>query len=156
MGRFINADVFASTGQGLLGNNLFAYCVNNPCNNIDPNGQFPLTGSVVLLASALIVAIPTIPLLLTPPPAFQKVIINGLDQIFTGIMDAITQTVELLLAKTKGKERVRDSGLAQETDEEIRRKAHDKSLPKSEQRRYQTEEKARGIRNHRKRMEVYK
>ena len=30
LGRFINADSYASTGQGLLGNNMFAYCRNNP------------------------------------------------------------------------------------------------------------------------------
>jgi len=30
MGRFISADVFTSTGQGLLGNNTFAYSLNNP------------------------------------------------------------------------------------------------------------------------------
>lgn len=30
MGRFINADAFTSTGQGVLGNNMFAYCVDNP------------------------------------------------------------------------------------------------------------------------------
>jgi len=30
VGRFINSDVFVSTGQGLLGNNMFAYCGNNP------------------------------------------------------------------------------------------------------------------------------
>ena len=29
-GRFINADGYVSTGQGLLGNNMFAYCLNNP------------------------------------------------------------------------------------------------------------------------------
>ena len=29
MGRFINADAFASTGQGLLGHNMFIYCNNN-------------------------------------------------------------------------------------------------------------------------------
>lgn len=29
-GRFINADAFASTGQGLLGYNMFTYCLNNP------------------------------------------------------------------------------------------------------------------------------
>ena len=40
IGRFINADVFTSTGQGLLGNNMFAYCGNNPVNCIDPTGQF--------------------------------------------------------------------------------------------------------------------
>ena len=31
-GRFINADEFVSTGQGILGNNMFAYCGNNPVN----------------------------------------------------------------------------------------------------------------------------
>ena len=30
MGRFINADSYASTGQGVLGNNMFAYCLNTP------------------------------------------------------------------------------------------------------------------------------
>ena len=28
--RFLNADAFISTGQGELGNNMFAYCLNNP------------------------------------------------------------------------------------------------------------------------------
>ena len=39
-GRFINADAFASTGQGLLGHNMFAYCQNNPSNHIDIEGYF--------------------------------------------------------------------------------------------------------------------
>lgn len=39
MGRFINADAFASTGQGLLGNNMFAYCNNNPICRIDATGS---------------------------------------------------------------------------------------------------------------------
>ena len=30
VGRFINADALVSTGQGILGNNMFAYCGNNP------------------------------------------------------------------------------------------------------------------------------
>ena len=38
MGRFINADSYASTGQGVLGNNMFAYCLNNPTNSSDPCG----------------------------------------------------------------------------------------------------------------------
>ena len=38
MGRFINADNYPSTGQGLLGNNMFAYCNNNPVNGCDPCG----------------------------------------------------------------------------------------------------------------------
>lgn len=37
-GRFLNADVLVSTGQGLLGNNMFAYCNNNPVIHIDETG----------------------------------------------------------------------------------------------------------------------
>ena len=40
VGRFINADAFTSTGQGLLGNNMFAYCLNNPVCNKDTAGLF--------------------------------------------------------------------------------------------------------------------
>ena len=40
IGRFINADTFASTGQGVLGNNMFAYCGNNPVIRRDVSGEF--------------------------------------------------------------------------------------------------------------------
>ena len=30
IGRFINADIHVATRQGLIGNNVFAYCGNNP------------------------------------------------------------------------------------------------------------------------------
>lgn len=43
MGRFINADEFSCTGQGLLGNNMFAYCLNNPTNCSDSSGKFALS-----------------------------------------------------------------------------------------------------------------
>jgi len=39
MGRFINGDVLVSTGQGILGNNMFAYCGNNPINYSDNAGM---------------------------------------------------------------------------------------------------------------------
>lgn len=38
-GRFINADGFVSTGQGISGNNMFAYCGNDPVNRYDPDGD---------------------------------------------------------------------------------------------------------------------
>ena len=39
IGRFLNADSFASTGQGILGNNMFAYCLNNPVLYSDSAGS---------------------------------------------------------------------------------------------------------------------
>ena len=36
--RFISADGYVSTGQGILGNNMFAYCGNNPVNCVDYTG----------------------------------------------------------------------------------------------------------------------
>ena len=44
VGRFINADSYVSTGQGLSGYNMFAYCLNNPVVRIDVAG----TESVVV------------------------------------------------------------------------------------------------------------
>ena len=37
--RFISADVYASTGQGFVGTNMFAYCNNKPIINSDPSGH---------------------------------------------------------------------------------------------------------------------
>ena len=37
-GRFLNADALVSTGQGVLGNNMFAYCGNNPVIRRDASG----------------------------------------------------------------------------------------------------------------------
>ena len=39
LGRFINVDSYVSTGQGILGNNMFAYCGNNPVRNADKTGH---------------------------------------------------------------------------------------------------------------------
>ena len=40
LGRFINADAFTSTGQGLLGNDMFSYCLNNPVSYSDSGGTY--------------------------------------------------------------------------------------------------------------------
>ncbi len=39
--RFVSADVMLSTGQGVLGHNSFAYCLNNPVNMSDEPGTWP-------------------------------------------------------------------------------------------------------------------
>ena len=40
MGRFINADNYPTTGQGFTGNNMFAYCGNNPVSREDDGGTW--------------------------------------------------------------------------------------------------------------------
>ena len=62
MGRFINADSLASTGQGLLGCNMFAYCGNNPVSRGDAGGHaWETVLDVISLASSVldVVANPT-------------------------------------------------------------------------------------------------
>ena len=57
MGRFLNADALVSTGQGVLGNNMFAYCCNNPVKYIDPNGQEPITFTVTITAAGVVTVV---------------------------------------------------------------------------------------------------
>ena len=40
LGRFLNADIHADTGTGVVGTNMFAHCNNNPVMMIDPNGTW--------------------------------------------------------------------------------------------------------------------
>ena len=56
IGRFINADALVSTGQGLLGNNMFVYCNNNPISHKDATGNFPwlIVGLAVLFVGGVI------------------------------------------------------------------------------------------------------
>ena len=49
--RFLNADSYASTGQGFLGYNMFVYCGNNPVNGKDLNGNRPLNVNTMMTDS---------------------------------------------------------------------------------------------------------
>ena len=57
IGRFINADAYAATGQGFVGNNMFVYCLNNPVNYSDQLGELAaaegVIGGVLTLLPAL-------------------------------------------------------------------------------------------------------
>ena len=59
IGRFISPDSYASTGTGLLGCNMYAYCENNPVMYVDPTGESPwlIIAGIVLGAAAVTTAI---------------------------------------------------------------------------------------------------
>ena len=47
--RFINADGYASTGQGFTGYNMFAYCLNNPIGLKDSGGSRAVESNTVVV-----------------------------------------------------------------------------------------------------------
>ena len=59
-GRFINADGYLSTGTSIIGNNMYAYCDNNPINNVDEDGIMAIglglfiTGAILGITGQLI------------------------------------------------------------------------------------------------------
>ena len=46
--RFISADVYMSTGQGVLGGNMWAYCLNNPLIYEDSQGKIGILGTLLI------------------------------------------------------------------------------------------------------------
>ncbi len=46
---FVNADGYASTGHGIVGHNMYAYCNNNPVNCSDPTGNRAMGPSFMLV-----------------------------------------------------------------------------------------------------------
>jgi len=56
-GRFLNADGYISTGTGLLGYNMFAYCNNNPVMHVDHSGQMAITTTSSIIVICLLVVI---------------------------------------------------------------------------------------------------
>ena len=59
-GRFLNADGYVSTGTGLLGYNMYAYCDNNPVMGYDPTGEWNwgtfLSGANLIMVGAMAMA----------------------------------------------------------------------------------------------------
>ena len=46
-GRFLSPDKYTTTGQGVIGNNMFAYCNNNPIQYKDDNGDFCIQAAII-------------------------------------------------------------------------------------------------------------
>ena len=58
--RFINADAYNDTGNGILGYNMFAYCLNNPVMYADDGGTWPSLSQVfaaVAVAAATVAVV---------------------------------------------------------------------------------------------------
>ena len=68
--RYINGDAYLSTGSGIIGYNMFAYCNNNPTLSVDSTGNWPsaskilaavaIAATVVAVAAACVIAAPVL------------------------------------------------------------------------------------------------
>lgn len=87
VGRFINADNYASTGQGICGCNMFAYCENSPITRIDFSGNFWETAFDVISLGASIVEVCVNP---RDPWAWAGLVGDAIDLIpfVTGVGEA--------------------------------------------------------------------
>ena len=94
VGRFINADGYVSTGQNILGSNMFTYCGNNPVNRADAGGEFFFAalslGTMIKIAGALLFTFAATAILTTP--AVQQGISDAAVSIGTSISSAFSKS----------------------------------------------------------------
>ena len=58
VGRFVNVDnIISGVGGNILGNNVFAYCMNNPVNMSDPSGNWPKLSTIFTVVAVVAVAV---------------------------------------------------------------------------------------------------
>ena len=105
-GRFISPDAYLSTGQGVLGSNMYAYCLNNPIRYADPTGTIVI--EVVVVECGLYVAIALVLVAMVFDPDVNATIQNGINDLWKTISDLEIPKEEIfvfdkdkLLTKTK-------------------------------------------------------
>ena len=54
IGRFINADSFVTTGQGVMSYNMYSYCGNNPVNRVDYTGDFWVAAALITIGVCVV------------------------------------------------------------------------------------------------------
>lgn len=110
MCRFINADGYIQTGQSLLDKNMFAYCLNNPVNMLDKNGNlakelfaYLCSNAIIAITIAFIIAI-VITTAFTSPAARQA---NA--SLYDSIQYQFSKAKTQAQAKAKARRKAKDS-----------------------------------------------
>ena len=80
--RFINADGYASVGQGFIGYNMFAYCINNPVAGIDATGEMCGADDAALLGLGLIVGGIVLIAYYATTPSYQRNLQDAINEVY--------------------------------------------------------------------------
>ena len=113
-GRFINADNYISTGNNIIGTNMFSYCFNNPVNLLDPSGEVAFVDDLILvIAATLTVYVASVAVTYVSQryePYTDLTIPSGLDNTYKPDISFVkskskskTATIDTATSKTKTK-----------------------------------------------------
>ena len=123
--RFINADVYASTGHGFIGYNMFAYCINNPVNQVDYDGTVD-SAAVYTLIGALISALDG------PSPVLDIVVSIWLVAVVTNPptenLDSIAGSFDVDQDKTVANEAITKSPVTDVAESAVRKRTRQKAI----------------------------
>ena len=89
--RFISADVFMTTGQGVLGGNMFAYCLNNPILYSDTLGESVtvcILGVTFTLVELLVIGVAV--------AVIADILINGEEALVMKAVEGVAEAVEAI------------------------------------------------------------
>ena len=96
--RFINADGLFT--DGFVGSNLFAYCVNDPVNTVDPTGNFAITATVALITFGIALVATALAVGISSSPGFQGAV-EGLCESVGSVAEQIKEKLTNSFAKIK-------------------------------------------------------
>ena len=90
--RFISADVYMTTGQGVLGGNMWAYCLNNPILYSDTFGESVtvcILGVTFTLVELLVIGVAV--------AVVADILINGEDALVMKAAEGVAEAVETIV-----------------------------------------------------------
>ena len=106
--RFINADSYASTGQGLIGYNAFAYCTNAPISMADYSGDIAISASCAIVYILAVVCVSGI-IWIGSRPEVQQAFGNAVNSVISILVPEVPKfrdDVSVIIHTTSAKQQI--------------------------------------------------